>query len=250
MRMRSLVAFVSLSTVTLCSQASASIIDVVYSGTVNAGGTDSLGIFNQGVAVDTNAYAGQSYQAEFRFDTTLGADLHNVNPGYYAQGQVGGPGWTGDPSGNTTNPALLATVTINGVTTSITLDHVSYYALVSAGLSFSAVSHAADGYSSPTTFSLSSMQISRNNSFFANFPILGPVVYSVDPQLDNVEALYRSVSDLGSTSIFASIDTLTISPFAEAVPEPSTWAMMLGGFLCVGFLAYRRRNESASIRLA
>jgi hypothetical protein len=29
-----------------------------------------------------------------------------------------------------------------------------------------------------------------------------------------------------------------------AVPEPSTWAMMLLGFAGVGFMAYRRRNQS------
>jgi hypothetical protein len=28
-----------------------------------------------------------------------------------------------------------------------------------------------------------------------------------------------------------------------AVPEPSTWAMMILGFLGVGFMAYRRRNR-------
>jgi len=34
----------------------------------------------------------------------------------------------------------------------------------------------------------------------------------------------------------------------SAVPEPSTWAMMLLGFLGVGFLAYRRKN--GTLRLA
>jgi hypothetical protein len=33
------------------------------------------------------------------------------------------------------------------------------------------------------------------------------------------------------------------------VPEPSTWAMLLLGFFGVGFLAYRRKNEIASLRL-
>jgi hypothetical protein len=36
--------------------------------------------------------------------------------------------------------------------------------------------------------------------------------------------------------------TLTI---AAAVPEPSTWAMMILGFFGVGAMAYRRRNKSA-----
>ena len=35
-----------------------------------------------------------------------------------------------------------------------------------------------------------------------------------------------------------------------AVPEPSTWAMMLLGFLGVGFMAYRRRNKDAMLRVA
>jgi hypothetical protein len=39
---------------------------------------------------------------------------------------------------------------------------------------------------------------------------------------------------------------ITIS---TAVPEPSTWAMMILGFAGVGFMAYRRRNHPA-VRLA
>ena len=31
---------------------------------------------------------------------------------------------------------------------------------------------------------------------------------------------------------------------ASAVPEPSTWAMMILGFAAVGFMAYRRRHQS------
>ena len=36
---------------------------------------------------------------------------------------------------------------------------------------------------------------------------------------------------------------------AGAVPEPSTWAMMILGFLGVGFMAYRRKTQSA-LRIA
>ena len=35
---------------------------------------------------------------------------------------------------------------------------------------------------------------------------------------------------------------------AEAAPEPSTWAMMILGFLGLGFLAYRRKD--GAIRFA
>ena len=37
--------------------------------------------------------------------------------------------------------------------------------------------------------------------------------------------------------------------FTAAVPEPSTWAMMIFGFLGVGFLAYRRKSGVA-LRIA
>ena len=35
------------------------------------------------------------------------------------------------------------------------------------------------------------------------------------------------------------------SPITTAVPEPSTWAMMILGFAGVGFMAYRRKNNVA-----
>jgi hypothetical protein len=39
-------------------------------------------------------------------------------------------------------------------------------------------------------------------------------------------------------------------PIETAVPEPSTWAMMILGFAGVGFMAYRRRNNNAMLRAA
>jgi hypothetical protein len=35
----------------------------------------------------------------------------------------------------------------------------------------------------------------------------------------------------------------------SSVPEPSTWAMMILGFAGVGFMAYRRRNQTAAFRV-
>ena len=54
-------------------------------------------------------------------------------------------------------------------------------------------------------------------------------------------------SNSGSTvligyGIFASSDAVA------AVPEPSTWAMLLIGFAGVGFAAYRKRRVSAALR--
>jgi hypothetical protein len=47
-----------------------------------------------------------------------------------------------------------------------------------------------------------------------------------------------------SNPFFGQNNVLTISAVA-AVPEPSTWAMMILGFAGVGFLAYRRNGKRA-----
>ena len=44
--------------------------------------------------------------------------------------------------------------------------------------------------------------------------------------------------------------TVSSSAVVAAVPEPSTWAMMILGFLGVGFMAYRRRQSTPAFRLA
>ncbi len=41
-------------------------------------------------------------------------------------------------------------------------------------------------------------------------------------------------------------DFQLVNVAVPAVPEPSTWAMMLLGFAGIGFIAYRRRNRTAA----
>jgi hypothetical protein len=49
----------------------------------------------------------------------------------------------------------------------------------------------------------------------------------------------------GVTAADVLVDNISIA----AVPEPSTWAMMILGFCGLGFMAYRRKSQ-ASVRLA
>lgn len=44
-------------------------------------------------------------------------------------------------------------------------------------------------------------------------------------------------------------DVLLDAVAITAVPEPSTWAMMILGFFGIGFMAYRRKNNQPAIRL-
>ncbi|MBA2401018.1 MAG: PEP-CTERM sorting domain-containing protein [Bradyrhizobium sp.] len=49
----------------------------------------------------------------------------------------------------------------------------------------------------------------------------------------------------GPGAALAPAAVLNLETSVAAVPEPSTWAMMILGFAGVGFIAYRRRNQSA-----
>jgi hypothetical protein len=45
---------------------------------------------------------------------------------------------------------------------------------------------------------------------------------------------------------FQFVSNAFINQPASAVPEPSTWAMLLLGFAGIGFMAYRRRANTTS----
>ena len=49
--------------------------------------------------------------------------------------------------------------------------------------------------------------------------------------------------------IFEGTGGVVIDPQIGGVPEPSTWAMMIAGFMGIGFMAYRRKKHGA-FRLA
>jgi hypothetical protein len=58
---------------------------------------------------------------------------------------------------------------------------------------------------------------------------------------DNVVTLDFTVNlPSGGTQVEA--DTFEIKAVVGSVPEPSTWAMMILGFLGLGYMAYRRKN--------
>ena len=59
----------------------------------------------------------------------------------------------------------------------------------------------------------------------------------IDPQLSDFTI---GAEPAGSVS-----GTLVIGSAVSAVPEPSTWAMMILGFAGVGFMAYRRKRGAA-----
>ena len=101
--------------------------------------------------------------------------------------------------------------------------------------------HGTNQSSAPGTFSqyLMDGQDLGSNSWFSNY-----LYFAYD---------YSNPSALGVTSNTYVYNTsyspmnrdLLVSASISAVPEPSTWAMLILGFAGVGLLAYRRRNQSA-----
>jgi len=59
----------------------------------------------------------------------------------------------------------------------------------------------------------------------------------------------ESFTTLESAASGTLIRGVAFAPVA-AVPEPSTWAMMIFGFCGIGFLAYRRKQNGSALRLA
>lgn len=95
-----------------------------------------------------------------------------------------------------------------------------------------------------------------------NVPGSGGANYDIDniwysgttfPHIDNLNGVAVLLSNGAADYIFGNCDpTASCSGyglFEAAVPEPSTWAMLLLGFFGIGVMAYRRKSKPA-LRLA
>ena len=87
--------------------------------------------------------------------------------------------------------------------------------------------------------------LNMNNGAEAHNPyIFGPATFTL--VLNNPVGPVTNVQfGFGTGTFRLSADPGTPELFAAAVPEPSTWAMMILGFAGVGFMAYRRKKQGA-----
>lgn len=92
------------------------------------------------------------------------------------------------------------------------------------------------------TFLVSSFQISGSSLGFTQYA--GPEMFSGDPAMP-----VFAPGSYALTSITSGAATLTISELAAAVPEPTTWAMMVIGFGMIGG-AIRYRKGRKTVRFA
>ena len=80
----------------------------------------------------------------------------------------------------------------------------------------------------------------------ASFTNIGTSVQSALANAGSGPYSLTEVYTINANGSGTASSTINIS----AVPEPSTWAMMILGFIGVGFMAYRRNDKQAGFRFA
>jgi PEP-CTERM motif len=96
-----------------------------------------------------------------------------------------------------------------------------------------------------------------NDLIIGPSPNSNPSVTQHNPQIDQIGTFVITAMGVTSSSVISNVDFLFgTTPYlvppgtnVSAVPEPSTWAMMILGFAGIGFMAYRRKGRDA-LRLA
>ena len=76
---------------------------------------------------------------------------------------------------------------------------------------------------------------------------LGDSAVTINPNISSIDGLHIQFS---GTPGYVAIDNITVEAgqiFTTAIPEPSTWAMMILGFAGIGFMARRRTSKPASM---
>jgi hypothetical protein len=212
-------AFVSAAALSFASAAQADI--VVVSG-VNNQGTDNV-LLNSATDVLTVTGTVGPNNLVVEFTSTSGSGLLSANP----NGQATVSGGTGN-----TPFSQLGFELAGGETFTRSVFNIN------AGHNGSVLIHV-EGVNINGGFFEDDFTVNANGQNFFT-------VTSINGQL---------MTEISLTAInganFEDVRQVRIGGFANvgAVPEPSTWAMMILGFAGVGFLAYRRRSQGQPLRL-
>jgi hypothetical protein len=226
--------------------ADAALIQQVYSGTV-VYGYDNLGIFGAGPDL-----TGLAYTATYLIDDSKGTESNYVYDDgagtyYYSVDQiVGGIGYNG-----TSNP-VSAKLTIAGVTIALGSD---YYGSAYKS-DYSPMSSSIDGFSTQVF----DYVISPDGSTYASYSLYNYAyvnsarITSSDLRTPDAftplsgygSGTYQNYDYATGTQAYAQFDATSFTSSPAAVPEPASWALMIGGFGIAGGALRRRRSTMAA----
>ena len=203
------------SAAALCaSAAEAEIVTATVHGVIDSGGTDGSNLFGGG------ALDGDAATIRYIFDTSLG----DVFPFPNADNRSGGSFF------GSVSPALSATITVNGASVPLGGGYLGTIAETSdatASYHYYEADESADRYA---------------YSFVTAAPgalpgaLAAGLNYTVKPT-DNAFGYFQY------DNTYAAFAPTSIS---AAVPEPSTWALMLAGFAALGWAGHRAARKSAA----
>lgn len=148
-----------------------------------------------------------------------------------------------------TGPAFTSVVTVDGKTVTFSATSTTYGSLVvakSSPYTYDAIGHLLNG-----TMSDSSSMYIRQFAYKNPTPFISDLSFDQTLSLlDSGPSIYKEISfNAGSVNFFAQtgysqIDNFSVNPLSP-VPEPATYAMMLGGLAVVGFVARRKQKQNA-----
>ena len=217
--------------------AQANIVTATYTGTITSG---------TGCTPACTALDGDSFALVFNYDPTIAGFQQNTPNFSHAFG--GG---------------LLGTVPIISESFSINDGPPLNFSNFDSGAIFSFSDEFQSSLGHSSSFTILTPQLSfvenadANIHSFSNTSIplslTSPFTYSVQAGDTSSGSIRYRTTDVTSgffELVFADLSptTLTVTvadSSTAAVPEPSTWAMMIIGFAGVGFMAYRRKSKPA-----
>ena len=199
-----------------CGMADAAIVSVTYSGTVGYG-YDSTGQF--GAVGDLS---GASFVAKYLFDTSTGFT--------YADGV------TASASGGTlygNSPLIGASVAINGNAP-----------VAFGGNLFSTIHNSQD-----PSFSYQFSEVDDNSSNLYNEVYDFSLQSFGSPSFASYDAdvsTFQNAGNFSTPGAYGSLINSHLAISSGAVPEPASWAMMVGGFGMIGGAMRRRQRTSVA----
>lgn len=216
--------------------AQASLVDLGLSGDSGQGSGATpfnlITLQKDGTEQGTTSWVGGAFSSSGDLQNPVGDNSKHSAP------QLGALGW---------DKASEVLVLFNGndgggKNASITLDTITLTFFNSAGVSVGSVTNAG-------AINYANAQPGQGSA--------GYLIGSDQAGLAALQVILDAAGQNGHVGIFAKLtdanggaETFTAVPGAVgAVPEPSTWAMMILGFAGVGFMAYRRKNQCSAFRM-